>query len=111
MHLMSEAALVLTDSGGIQEETTVLQVPCLTIRENTERPVTVEEGTNTLVGVRPERIRRAAAAVLSGDCKRGRIPELWDGAAAERIVTILLQQLGQDVPAATAAGSTTQVRP
>jgi UDP-N-acetylglucosamine 2-epimerase (non-hydrolysing) len=84
--LMAHARLVLTDSGGIQEETTALGVPCLTLRENTERPITVTEGTNTLVGRDPERIGHAVADALSGESKRGRIPALWDGHAAERIV-------------------------
>ncbi len=83
--LMAAAAVVLTDSGGIQEETTALQVPCLTLRENTERPVTVTEGTNVLLGRDPRRIVAAARAVLSGERKQGRVPALWDGHAAERI--------------------------
>jgi UDP-N-acetylglucosamine 2-epimerase (non-hydrolysing) len=87
--LMSCATMVLTDSGGIQEETTALGVPCLTIRENTERPITVEQGTNTLVGVDPQALIDAAHAILSGGGKRGRIPELWDGRTAERIAAHL----------------------
>jgi UDP-N-acetylglucosamine 2-epimerase (non-hydrolysing) len=83
--LVGAARLVLTDSGGIQEETTALGVPCLTLRENTERPVTALEGTNTVVGTDPGRIRAAAALILAGGGKRGRIPELWDGQAALRI--------------------------
>jgi UDP-N-acetylglucosamine 2-epimerase (non-hydrolysing) len=90
LQLESEAALVLTDSGGIQEETTALGVPCLTLRENTERPITVTEGTNTLVGSDPARILAAARQILAGQGKRGRVPPLWDGRAAERIVNILL---------------------
>ena len=90
LRLESEAALVLTDSGGIQEETTALGVPCLTLRENTERPITVSEGTNTLVGSDPARILAAARQILAGQSKRGRVPPLWDGRAAERIVSILL---------------------
>ena len=93
LHLMGEATFVLTDSGGIQEETTVLGVPCLTLRENTERPITVEEGTNTLVGTDPERILSAAREILAGNGKKGRTPALWDGQAADRIVSILLQRL------------------
>ncbi|NNF06887.1 MAG: UDP-N-acetylglucosamine 2-epimerase (non-hydrolyzing) [Candidatus Eisenbacteria bacterium] len=89
LRLMDNAALVLTDSGGIQEETTFLSVPCLTLRLNTERPVTVDEGTNTLVGVDPEAIRSAGKKALTGDAKKGTIPELWDGKASERIVDIL----------------------
>ena len=87
--LMASARLVLTDSGGIQEETTALGVPCLTLRDNTERPVTVDLGTNTLVGRDPARIEAEAAAVLAGGGKAGRIPELWDGQAAPRIVAAL----------------------
>ena len=81
--LMSRSALVLTDSGGVQEETTALGIPCLTLRENTERPVTVDEGTNTLAGTRPETIL-AAWENLRANPKRGRIPRYWDGKAAER---------------------------
>ena len=88
--LLSKASLVLTDSGGIQEETTALGVPCLTLRENTERPVTISKGTNILVGTDPDKIRSAALDVLAGKSKTGGIPPLWDGKAAERIVKILL---------------------
>jgi UDP-N-acetylglucosamine 2-epimerase (non-hydrolysing) len=86
LNLWKDARLVLTDSGGIQEETTALGVPCLTLRENTERPITVEEGTNEVVGTDPARIVAAARRILSGAVKPGRRPELWDGRAAERIV-------------------------
>jgi UDP-N-acetylglucosamine 2-epimerase (non-hydrolysing) len=89
MKLLSCARLVLTDSGGIQEETTVLGVPCLTLRNNTERPITVEQGTNQLVGLDPERIVAAGLDVLNNPCPVGRVPEGWDGRAAERIVNIL----------------------
>ena len=92
LDLMMHARLVLTDSGGVQEETTILGVPCLTLRENTERPETVTEGTNVLVGSDPSRILAEARSVLAGRGKTGRIPELWDGHAAERIVAILRQQ-------------------
>ncbi len=91
--LLSKATMVLTDSGGIQEETTALGVPCLTLRENTERPITISQGTNLLVGTDPEKIVAAAKEVLSGKNKAGRIPPLWDGDAAERIVEILLRLL------------------
>ena len=87
--LMSRARLVLTDSGGIQEETTVLQVPCLTLRRNTERPVTVDQGTNQLVGTDPAAIVAAAREALAAPLPHGRIPELWDGRAAGRILDII----------------------
>ncbi len=89
--LLSKATLVLTDSGGIQEETTALGVPCLTLRENTERPVTISVGTNLLVGTDPAKIVAAARDVLAGKGKAGRIPPMWDGQAARRIVEILLR--------------------
>lgn len=92
LDMMIHARLVLTDSGGIQEETTILGVPCLTLRKNTERPVTITSGTNELVGVSPQRIVAAVQKVITEDNKVGRIPELWDGHAAERIVKILHQQ-------------------
>ncbi len=98
LKLMSLARLVLTDSGGIQEETTVLGVPCITIRENTERPVTIKEGSNTLVGTNKEKIIAAAQAVLNGAFAKRKIPPLWDGRAAERIVPILAQKLLEDQP-------------
>ncbi len=85
--LMKEARLAVTDSGGVQEETTALGVPCLTVRDNTERPITISEGTNTLVGSSPPALLAAAYKELKTSGKRGRIPELWDGRAAERIVT------------------------
>ena len=93
LRLMSEARLVLTDSGGIQEETTILQVPCLTLRENTERPITIERGTNKLVGTDPARILPTALEALEIESEPGRIPELWDGRAAGRIMDILEESL------------------
>ena len=87
--LMANARIVLTDSGGLQEETTALGVPCLTMRENTERPITVDQGTNTMVGRDIESIRRHAAEVLAGRGKSGRVPELWDGHTADRIAADL----------------------
>jgi len=83
--LMREATLVITDSGGVQEETTALAMPCLTMRTSTERPITVDEGTNTLVGRDHSLILRLVDEILRGGGKRGRIPELWDGRAAQRI--------------------------
>jgi len=91
LHLMDHATLVLTDSGGIQEETTVLGIPCLTLRENTERPVTIDVGTNVLVGMDPDKIIAEALNILSGKRKVGAIPELWDGNSASRIVRVLEQ--------------------
>jgi UDP-N-acetylglucosamine 2-epimerase (non-hydrolysing) len=93
LSLISEARVVLTDSGGIQEETTVLGIPCLTLRENTERPVTVEQGTNVLVGTNPYRLLTAVSKVLNGAPSKSRVPELWDGKAGERIAEILQQQM------------------
>jgi len=91
--LMQAARLVLTDSGGIQEETTALGVPCLTLRENTERPITVEQGTNTVVGSSPEHILAAVDDILRTGGKAGRVPELWDGRASQRIVAVLREWL------------------
>ena len=93
LNLWKDAAVVLTDSGGLQEETTALGVPCITIRENTERPVTVDEGSNVLVGTDPARIVAEARKVLRGEGKQGRRPHLWDGMAAERIVAVLAREL------------------
>ena len=92
--LMAEARLVLTDSGGIQEETTALAVPCLTMRDNTERPITVEQGTNTLVGRNRMRTLECVDEILNNGGKRGRAPEFWDGRAAERIADDLSAWLG-----------------
>ena len=91
MNLYSEAKLVLTDSGGLQEETTALGIPCLTLRENTERPITISHGTNILVGTNPEKINRAAFEVLNQPLLTDKkIPPLWDGKTAERICDALL---------------------
>jgi UDP-N-acetylglucosamine 2-epimerase (non-hydrolysing) len=99
LNLWKDAAVVLTDSGGLQEETTALGVPCVTLRENTERPVTVDEGSNVLAGTQPEAIIAAARAAIRGESRRGRRPALWDGRAAERIVNILADKLlAQDGP-------------
>jgi UDP-N-acetylglucosamine 2-epimerase (non-hydrolysing) len=91
--LMAGATVVLTDSGGLQEETTALGVPCLTLRENTERPITVDEGTNTMVGRDVQAIREGVDTILAGRGKRGRVPENWDGRAAERIAADLYRWL------------------
>lgn len=91
--LVAKSALVLTDSGGLQEETTVLGVPCLTLRENTERRITVDQGTSTIVGNDPARIRASYAAFRAGHGKKGRVPELWDGQAAARIAAIIAVSL------------------
>ncbi|MBF0454657.1 MAG: UDP-N-acetylglucosamine 2-epimerase (non-hydrolyzing) [Magnetococcales bacterium] len=92
--LMKRATLVLTDSGGIQEETTALGIPCITLRENTERPITLTHGTNTLVGIDRVKMRNCVAEVLASGGKSGRIPEGWDGQAAPRIARILQERLG-----------------
>jgi UDP-N-acetylglucosamine 2-epimerase (non-hydrolysing) len=93
LDLWKDAAVVLTDSGGLQEETTALGVPCITLRENTERPVTVDQGTNILAGTDPSRIVAEVRKVLCGEGKQGRRPHLWDGRAAERIVEVLAAKL------------------
>ena len=96
--LMRAARVVLTDSGGMQEETTALGVPCLTLRENTERPITVSEGTNIVVGTDRARILAAVEDVLQNGGKAGRVPELWDGRAAERIADHLCEWLRSSRP-------------
>ncbi len=93
LKLMDNAALVVTDSGGIQEETTFLQVPCITLRESTERPITTVLGTNELMDLDPAQIQSRVAGILSGDRKHGDIPPLWDGATADRIASILERML------------------
>jgi UDP-N-acetylglucosamine 2-epimerase (non-hydrolysing) len=87
--LQRDAAVVITDSGGVQEETTYLGVPCLTVRENTERPVTVTLGTNTLVGRDLDRLRRETQSILRGATRQSHIPPLWDGKASERIADVI----------------------
>jgi len=89
LRLMDQAALLFTDSGGIQEETTFLGVPCITVRHNTERPITITEGTNELVGTDPGRLVEAGKRALSGSWKKGKIPALWDGKSGQRIAAIL----------------------
>jgi len=93
LNLWKDASMVLTDSGGIQEETTALGIPCLTLRENTERPITVSEGTNIVVGSSPPKILSEARRILEGEVKEGKRPELWDGKASERIVDVLKREL------------------
>jgi UDP-N-acetylglucosamine 2-epimerase (non-hydrolysing) len=93
LNLIMNAKLVITDSGGIQEETTVLKIPCLTVRENTERPITVTKGTNTVVGTDPGKILAAFGKVMRGKYKRGMRPPLWDGKAARRIARVLADAL------------------
>ena len=92
LNLLESATVVLTDSGGIQEETTALGVPCITLRENTERPITVTSGTNYLVGTNQDEILKTIAEILSGKAKKGRVPPLWDGDSGKRIVAALLKK-------------------
>ena len=87
----TEAAAVLTDSGGVQEETTYLGVPCFTLRSTTERPITISHGTNTLLGLDPDRISDIPSLLASTDQRDGRRPPLWDGSAASRLVDVLLR--------------------
>jgi UDP-N-acetylglucosamine 2-epimerase (non-hydrolysing) len=89
LYLWKECCLVLTDSGGMQEETTALQIPCITMRENTERPITAEIGSNVVVGSDRDKIIDLGRKALSGEWKQSAVPELWDGRASERIVKIL----------------------
>jgi UDP-N-acetylglucosamine 2-epimerase (non-hydrolysing) len=96
LRLQSQATLMITDSGGVQEETTALGIPCLTVRENTERPITLTEGTNLLVGLNGRRLVEEARKILRGEGKKGHVPELWDGHASARIVRTLA---GADIPA------------
>ena len=92
LNLMAHAKLVLTDSGGIQEETTVLDIPCITLRDTTERPITLSEGTNVLVKDDPERIVEEVEKILAGESRKGCCPSIWDGHTAERIVKILAEK-------------------
>jgi UDP-N-acetylglucosamine 2-epimerase (non-hydrolysing) len=93
LHLESRAAVVVTDSGGVQEETTAMGVPCFTLRQSTERPITIDQGTNVLVGSDVAALLRGARETLAGRGKRGRVPELWDGHAAERIIDALVREI------------------
>jgi UDP-N-acetylglucosamine 2-epimerase (non-hydrolysing) len=99
--LMANAKLVATDSGGIQEETTALGIPCLTMRQGTERPITVSEGTNVIVGVDADLIGRTVDTILAGRGKRGRIPEGWDGRAGERVADAILRLVTGEPPPRT----------
>jgi UDP-N-acetylglucosamine 2-epimerase (non-hydrolysing) len=94
--LWKDADAVLTDSGGLQEETTALKLPCITLRYNTERPITVEVGTNVLAGNKPEVVKEQVRKALSGETKEGTVPEFWDGRASERIVDILYKALQRE---------------
>lgn len=91
--VMANSRFVLTDSGGIQEETTVLGVPCVTLRNNTERPVTVKEGTNVLVSTDKYKVIEACSKLLNGRASKGRIPQFWDGKAAKRIIEIIIKEI------------------
>ena len=91
---MGHAAVVVTDSGGIQEETTCLGIPCVTVRENTERPITVQVGTNILAGTSKEGIRRATRQQLQSRTQ-GTIPEAWDGKSAQRILEVICREIEQ----------------
>jgi len=93
LNLMSQAKLVLTDSGGIQEETTVLDIPCITLRDTTERPITITEGTNVLVHDDPERITEEINKIMAGKTKKNSCPSIWDGHTAERIINILAERV------------------
>jgi UDP-N-acetylglucosamine 2-epimerase (non-hydrolysing) len=88
-YLVANSKAVITDSGGITEETTVMGIPCMTLRDNTERPETVSIGTNELIGTNPAAIKPALARLFGGKWKKGAVPEKWDGKAAERIAAIL----------------------
>ncbi len=88
--LVENAKAVITDSGGITEETTVMGIPCITVRDNTERPETVEIGTNELIGTDPSALKPALNKLFSGNWKKGEIPDLWDGKAAERIIAHII---------------------
>ena len=107
LQLMSMAQVVLTDSGGIQEETTILGVPCITLRDNTERPVTLTDGTNVLVGSDCQKIIEEFTRVVKGQCQLRSTPQLWDGHAARRIIRVLVEDLtrsvGLDLPSGTEA--------
>jgi UDP-N-acetylglucosamine 2-epimerase (non-hydrolysing) len=90
-YLVKNAKAVITDSGGITEETTIMGIPCMTLRNNTERPETITTGTNELLGTNPKSIKPAFEKLLSGNWKKGSIPEKWDGKTSQRIVQILIE--------------------
>jgi UDP-N-acetylglucosamine 2-epimerase (non-hydrolysing) len=94
-YLVERAKAVITDSGGITEETTILGVPCMTLRDNTERPETVSVGTNELLGTNPDAIKPAMVLLFSGNWKKGAVPELWDGTTAQRILNIICKLEGE----------------
>ena len=98
--LMKDAKVVLTDSGGIQEETTALGVPCITLRNNTERPITVDEGTNTIAGQDSDTILTIFNDIMSNGGKGGRIPQYWDGRASNRIADVIANEFGIKKPQA-----------
>jgi len=89
-YLVEYAKVVITDSGGITEETTVMGIPCMTLRDNTERPETVSIGSNELIGTNPSAIKPALERLFSGKWKKGSVPEKWDGKTAERIIAVLV---------------------
>jgi UDP-N-acetylglucosamine 2-epimerase (non-hydrolysing) len=89
-YLVENCIVVITDSGGITEEATVMGIPCITLRDNTERPETIDLGTNELIGTNPSAVKPAMEKLFSGKWKKGSIPELWDGKTSERIVKVLL---------------------
>ena len=93
LSLIKDSELIITDSGGIQEESTYLGIQCITVRNNTERPVTVDVGTNQCIGTDMVKVEEAALRILNGQIKKGIIPELWDGKAAERITKIIVDQM------------------
>ena len=91
--LQSEATVVITDSGGIQEETTYMGIPCLTVRENTERPITITVGTNTLIGKDMQKLKQSVQDIINGRYKVGKNPDLWDGKASDRIADVIVNRL------------------